>query len=527
MRLAEGRRTTVMLSTVVALPFLVSGLCAVGRGWTPSWDTAFVQMRVLDVGTRHTPLVGLPSTVSQAAGAEIHHPGPLHFWLLAVPEVILRHVRSGLALAQALVNAALAVMSVMAARAAAGKRAAWVTAGGWLGAAWAMGDEPLHDPWNPHFAMIALLACAVCTVAFIHRRRPWIAAALVVAASCAAQTHLVALVPAVVLVVLAGVLAVHADGWRGSWPAARVALVSVLLAWLGPLVDQVVHSPGNLRALLGGAGDTDPPYGLVRGFDRFSRVLVPPGLLADGVPAGVHGARRAAEWLVALGLLALVAWGLRRRHVAGRATALHLVALVLAVATWMGQAITPDSYSSAFGRHIWTLMWPAVLLLWAAALVSVFELRPVSVPAIARHARVPFALIGGLMLLTTATTLASPLTEQRDGRWFDAIGKVSAAVHLEQLGGSVVVRGDGITPESELLAGVAADLVRQGVDVRLDGPISAGLVNPVHLGDQGATVLLVDVDGGPAPEGATEQMSRVPLLTPAGATIHVYVMERG
>jgi hypothetical protein len=527
MRLAEGRRTTVMLSTVVALPFLVSGLCAVARGWAPSWDTAFVQMRVLDVGSRHTPLVGLPSTVSQAAGAEIHHPGPAHFWLLAVPELVLRHARSGLALAQALVNATFAVMSVMAARSAAGKRAAWATVAGWLGAVWAMGDEPLHDPWNPHFAMIALLACAVCTAAFTHRRRPWIAAALVVAASCAAQTHLVALVPAVSLVVLAGVVTVRADGWRGSWPVARAALVGGALAWLGPIVDQVVHSPGNLRALLGGAGDTDPPFGPVRGFDRFARVLVPPGLLADGVPAGVHGMRRAGEWLVAFGLVALVAWGLRRRREAGRAIALHLVALVLAFSTWVGQAITPDSYSSAFGRHIWTLMWPAVLLVWAAALVTVIDRWPVSLPAIARHARVSVALIGSLVLLATVTTLASPLTEQRDGRWFDAIGKVSATVRLDQLGGSVVVRGEGITPESQLLAGVAADLLRQGVDVRLDGPISAGLVHPVHLGDEGATVLLVDVDGGPAPEGATEQMSRVPLLTPDGETIHVYVMEQG
>ncbi len=527
MRLPEGRRATVMLCSVAALPFIVSGLCAVVRGWAPSWDTAFVQMRVLDVGSRHTPLVGLPSTVSQAAGTEIHHPGPLHFWLLAVPEVVLRLSRSGLALAQALVNASLAVVSVVAARHAAGLRAAGVITGGWLVAAWAIGDEPLHDPWNPHFAMIALLACAVCTVAFVHRRAPWVGAAVVVTASCAAQTHLVALVPAVALVVLAAAVLLRAEGRRGAWPCARVALVAGLVAWIGPLVDQAVHSPGNLRSLLGGAGDTDAPYGPVHGFDRFSRVLVPPGLLADGVPSAVHGVHRAAEWLIALGLLALVAWAWGRRRAAGRATALHLVALVLAATTWVGQVITPDSYSSAFGRHIWTLMWPGVLLVWAAVAITIVDaVRTAGLPSAVRRPVVWLAALPALVVVTTATTITSPLTEQRDGAWFDLITNASAAVHVEDLGGAVVIRGDGFTPESQLLAGIAADLMRQGVDVRLAGPISAGLANPVHLGDDGAALLLVVAGDAPPPDGAVEQLSRPLLITPDGESVHVYLVAR-
>lgn len=528
MRLAEGRRATALLCTVVALPFLFSGLRALLGGWAPSWDTAFVQMRVLDVGSRHTPLIGLPSTVSVAAGAEIHHPGPLQFWLLAVPELLLRHTRGGLALAQALVNAALAAVSVAAALAAAGRRAALVTAFGWLAAAWLIGDEALHDPWNPAFAMIALLSCAVCAIAFVHHHRPWVAAAVVATASTAAQAHLVALVPAVALVLLTAVAAVRRDGWRRSWPAASAALVGGVVAWVGPVVDQLLHSPGNLRALLGGAGDTDAPFGPVRGFDRFTRVLVPPGLLADGVPAGTHGPRRAGEWLVALAVLAFVAWGWRRRHTAGRATAVHLVAVVLAIATWLGQAITPDSYSSAFGRHIWALMWPGVLVVWAAATITLVDLtrgRELPHTAVLLRREAPLVMLALLLLATTMMTFTSPLTEQRDGRWFQVIGRVSTTVNLDQLHGSVVVRGEGLTPESELLAGVAADLLRQGVDVRLDGPISAGLVNPVHLGTQGATVLLVDADGGEPPEGATEQRSRPPLVTPDGRPIRVYVME--
>ena len=309
MRLAEDRRATVLLCSVVALPFLLSGLHAAVTGWVPTWDTAFIQLRVLDVGTRRTSLLGMPSTVSEMVGGEIHHPGPMQFWLLAIPYVLLRHLRAGLTIAQSLIDAAVVLVAVFAARAAGGMKAAWAAAGTVLVVALALGDETLHDPWNPQFGLVCLLAATGCVLALTRATVPWVMAAVAFLASCVAQAHLVGLLQAVTLVALAVAVVVRRDGWRGSRRSLVWGLAGCFAAWLGPIVDQLIHSPGNLRALLGDAGDTGASFGLVAAFDRFARVLVPPGLLHDGVQGIAVGAERQVLRLVAVAMLVVVVVG--------------------------------------------------------------------------------------------------------------------------------------------------------------------------------------------------------------------------
>jgi hypothetical protein len=514
MRYSEGRRGTALICIVVIAPFIVSATRAAVAGWMPSWDTGFVQLRVLDVGTDRTPLLGMPSTVSQGLAQEIHHPGPLQFWLLAVPFLVLRFVRPGLEIAQALVNATLAVVTVLAARSVAGTRAGWIAVAEWLAAIIVIGDEALHDPWNPQFATMALLAGAGCAVALGYRTRTWIAAALTVCASIAAQAHLVALIPAVALVVAATVIVLRRDGWHGAKHSVLVAAGAGTLAWIGPIADQLLRSPGNLWSLVQGTGATDPPFGPVAGFDRFARVLVPPGLLRSGVPTVAQGVGRVVVWLLALALLAALGVGWRRRRRAHRPTALFQVGAVLALTTWAAQAITPQAFSSVFGRHIWAMMWPAALFVWAGVGLAVLDaVRPLlarfsSLPRTGQQAvRVRVALVCALLVGTLLVTALSPLDEQRDGRWFTTIDDVAAAVPINGLPHhSIIVAGDGIAPESELLAGLAADLQRRGVSVYFADPMSAGLVHPDRFTTRSdlATVLVTITD---------DEYERMQLLT--------------
>jgi hypothetical protein len=51
--------------------------------WAPVLDLAVTELRVRDVGTAHTPLVGLFGRFGPMGNDQGSHPGPLSFYLLA------------------------------------------------------------------------------------------------------------------------------------------------------------------------------------------------------------------------------------------------------------------------------------------------------------------------------------------------------------------------------------------------------------------------------------------------------------
>ena len=64
---------------VLVLPFVIVLIGLPGRRFVPSGDEASILYRIEQVGTRHTPLVGVYSTRGWA------HPGPILYYLLAIP----------------------------------------------------------------------------------------------------------------------------------------------------------------------------------------------------------------------------------------------------------------------------------------------------------------------------------------------------------------------------------------------------------------------------------------------------------
>ena len=84
----HGRDRALILGVFVLtlVPFVVALVRARQDGWVPSGDEANIATRSLDVFSRHPPLTGLPTT-SYLTGSGIFtdHPGPIEFYLLAVP----------------------------------------------------------------------------------------------------------------------------------------------------------------------------------------------------------------------------------------------------------------------------------------------------------------------------------------------------------------------------------------------------------------------------------------------------------
>ena len=68
-----------------SIPVLVSAIHAAVIGWQPAGDDGIIVTRAFDVLTSHSPLVGQYSESGYLTGQTVHSPGPLLYWLLAIP----------------------------------------------------------------------------------------------------------------------------------------------------------------------------------------------------------------------------------------------------------------------------------------------------------------------------------------------------------------------------------------------------------------------------------------------------------
>src|SRR3954469_13027023 len=87
-RLRDLRSRERLVAVALALALLVAPVTSAIRmwdTWTPTGDNALIELRVRDVGTSRTPLIGQPATTSnyQEGRKRASHPGPIEFYLLA------------------------------------------------------------------------------------------------------------------------------------------------------------------------------------------------------------------------------------------------------------------------------------------------------------------------------------------------------------------------------------------------------------------------------------------------------------
>jgi hypothetical protein len=214
-------------------------------------DEAAISIRAHQVLSLHPPLVGLASAVSFGTGHVVFDPGPLLFYLVALP--VHLDPAHGLLWGSALLGGAALSVAV---------EAAW-SVGRWVGASvvacialdllWLTPAVFERLTWNAYFPVpffVAALASAWAVAAGSTRWWP----VLVLAASVAAQSHLLFLVPAAALSVLA-----LAFGLVGTGAGHRLRWVGVgigggVVCWLAPLIQQATGHPGNLSALARSGG---------------------------------------------------------------------------------------------------------------------------------------------------------------------------------------------------------------------------------------------------------------------------------
>jgi hypothetical protein len=257
---------TVLAGLGAALPVIVAGVRALANGWLPVADQGTIATRAYDVFTSHTPLVGQFSMASGVVGHVTYSPGPMLYWLLALP------ARFGgpaaLTLTMTAFNAAAILGSVALARRRGGRALMFAAATAIALMSHSLGTEALHGIWNPAAGVFPLLLLIFMCWSLACGER-WLLPLAVLVGSFVVQCHLAYVAPALGLlgVGVIGLLVsrAHRDGdgatrtgggehRRGSlWRPALAGLLVALICWSAPLVEEITHSPGNLSVLASAA----------------------------------------------------------------------------------------------------------------------------------------------------------------------------------------------------------------------------------------------------------------------------------
>jgi hypothetical protein len=381
-----------------ALPILDSTLKAVRAGWMPAGDDGIIATRAYDVLSSHTPLVGQYSEAGLVIhGQVMHSPGPMLYWLLALPARF--GAVSSLPVTMGAVNTLAVVGCVMLAR----RRGGLVLM---LGAALAvalmcrsLGGEVFHDVWNPSAALFPFLLLVFLGWS-LACGDAWLLPPTVLVASYVLQTHLMYAAPTVV--VLAVGLGGLAVGRRRTWPWALVALVLAAGCWTAPAIEQIEDSPGNMTMILRTAEHRGHALGARVGWHAVVESIgVTPWWLR--VPASEWQRKREVLQtpptkttlstilaLAALALMAIVGLGTRRRDLAAAA----LIGLGLSAAIGLEAATNPSTplLAETLGYTMWwgseLGLWVWLVLAWGLWLGAAALLRVVRA-AMSERLRVP------------------------------------------------------------------------------------------------------------------------------------------
>lgn len=524
-----------LLAVLAALPVIATAVRMSGT-WRPVGDTAAIALRASDVVGRHTPLVGMPTTLSDTVGQTVHHPGPLEFWVIAAGQVV-----SGHRLVPMLAVAAVNLLAI----------GAIVTVAGWVGGrstrlvaallvvacTWSLRGDYLVDPYNPYAAWLPLAAFAVALVAVLAGR--WWALPIAVGfGSYAAQSHVSLLVPVAVctLVALAlGLLAARdrfggvTNAWRAAVEGLAVerrplltATTVAIVVW-APVVVDLVAGRHNLLVLARATGSDGPVLGLDRAWQVVARALTnPPWLAADRSPFDTLTPVPGWRQLVAVALIgAATACGValwRHRHAAGWALA---VALGGTAGGTIAASRIPGGIFAAYALHNYLWLWVFTALFWASLVCAAWALaarRLDAVPAIS-HVRAVAPTLGLAAVVAIAAVAAlTPAVRPSvlAGRHAPSVGALGAQLGESLAPGQEVVVGiDAELDQSAVAMGLVRELEVRGVSARVD-PELGGSFGKHRVADGSEDTRLVVVVGrsGP-PEPPSADLELIASFEPA------------
>jgi len=460
-------------ATAAALILLVAVIVAFGRtifgDWHATGDHAVLELRTLDVGTRHTPLVGPYSRYGWS------HPGPALFYALA-PTLRLFGGRDIGLLAGAVVINGLALACIVAATWRRRDTAALV----FVALITAMlvrahGGSALLDPWNPNVIVLPLLAAAVCAWTAAAGSR-WALVATVVLATFVAQTHIGAAPAALALVVFA-LAWVGFDAWhsRGDERRRRVhtlaiALGAGLLVWLPAIVQAATTDGGNLRDIWNFWSASHS----VTGFAQGARLVAP----QFAIPAPWMGAHEqialggalvpsANRFPIALILLGVVTFLAARRR-DRRALTLCSLAIVLAFATW----IAASRIVGMPFPYLLRWAWVAGAVTWLAILWTGWRLIPKRRHA-ARNTATAFiavaACVVALFVLVSATRASYPV--QLESASIDHVRGPAMEV-MRNAKGPILIQSGVSLRSAGIATGLLLEATRAGLPARVPASLA-------------------------------------------------------
>jgi hypothetical protein len=458
--------------------------------WSPQADPALMALRALDTGTTHTPLLGQPSQSGLYADsvASVHHPGPLHFYLLALPVRVLGGTL-GLLLVSVSITGACLVISAWAVFRQLGRTAGVVAALALAAVAFTTGASSLVHPVSSNIAGYPLLLSAVlcwCVAAGDIRLMPL----ATVAVSFTAQQHL-SVVPATVAIT-AGALGLLVLTWRreGRWrdPVSRRALrtaagrsgVIALVLWSPVLLQQAFGDAGNLGRIVWFARhDARENLGLKRALWQAAHALGLPPLLGrtDVTGSWLISRPTAATWVSAAAVLALVTlvclrW---RTEDPRRATLGSMTAVVLAAGLYNGSSVPVGLEQARLSFYHWTF----VLAFFVALVVGLAVAGPLvgaARPALAGRRHLTTAVASVAVLAVAAPSVVNPHLDRATNEPRTAGAPLDPNV-VDELVDAVSAEGEAIGPHPLVLtrnspqfamygATLSFALIEHGVDVR-------------------------------------------------------------
>lgn len=309
------------------------------RFWTATNDHAVFQLALEQMRDGEIPLVGTYSRLN------FKHPGPIREWLFLLPYQVSGSRAAALPATAIVLHTLMFGLSIRAGWKWASTRGACTAAVSVAIMYLAFGKQ-LHVPWNPLLAATALFAGVWGLLMFVRTGR-W--AQAVLCASAAAQMHVSAAPPALVIIsIVIGLSARARSGrwkWDGDTDAPRwvgpATLAAFVVMWSGPLVDVLNSGRSNISALLDASGGGDDQLGLPNALALAGRIVHPGEMLAgtylrpgSEIVTGTGGSVPLAAWAL-IGLLAI--------GLAFRAGTRHDRAIIVALITLSGTAVVSMS----------------------------------------------------------------------------------------------------------------------------------------------------------------------------------------
>ena len=483
-----GNRWIIGLAVAALAPLLIAAFSLSGRSYATVLDLAMTELRVRNVGTRHTPLIGLPGRIGHFPD-QGSHPGPLSFYLLAVGYRLFGSDGMALLLGGILVNAAAVLAALYLAFRHGGWRTSLVAALAVLGVVNGLGIGVFTQPWNPYLPVLSWLVVLLCCW-WVAAGDAWMLVPLVFFGSLCAQTHVPYLMLCAAL--CAAAFAVTIARHRARLAAVRrpllVALAAGAVLWLPPVIDQLVNRPGNIRMLARHfLTPSEAPVGWGRGARmQLAALNIEDALTASRQLGGIEMlAGQRSTWP---GLLLVLIWagcaGIAWRYGLRSLLWLHGVLALTVVLQWM-------SMSRIFGE-VWFY-----LTLWSWATTVVIALACAwTLWSAARHrfgfgerARAAVAVAGIAALLAGSVAAGAEATSaevpepQLSEPLAHVIGPTIAALRAEPGG----LRGPYLVTWADPLNfgsqgfGLVNSLHAHGVGVGVDPPFRVPLTPELVL----------------------------------------------